>query len=81
MTKITDEQVEQIINYLRGTCNSLCNVLESMNEDWCDDDLTQAQLEHIDEEIFCCTTCDWWYEISQQSEDGETCDECTPNDD
>lgn len=75
-----DFNVHQLVEDLQGTCKTIQEFLpEGMDED----DLTEADHAHIDQEIFNCTECGWWYEVAQSTEsaDGENvCDECNPDD-
>lgn len=77
-TKITDADLQNIIDYLQGTCMTLQAACQAYGYE--EDDLTAPQLEEIDSQIFLCTTCGWWYEIADSSEDspdGENvCIEC-----
>lgn len=76
---VTDEQIEQIIQYLQGTCmntvDSALNELFSLSES----DLTEEQMEHIDQELFNCDVCGWWCESSENAgTDGENvCNDCS----
>ena len=73
----TSKQIEEIIIQTQGTCNQLDEAIQNVLGTDCDDsDLTQEELGEIDQEIFNCSTCNWWYEICEQSEDGETCEDC-----
>jgi len=77
MSKITNEQVDQIINYTMGTCNPLSEACESIGVD--EDDLTKEQLEHIDCMMFCCEDCGWWCDSGEQNESpngDNVCDDC-----
>jgi len=81
---ITPEQLDEIIESLRGTCDSLDNQLEQRNLNA--DDLTMEYHYQIDEQIFNCSTCGWWCErcdLSTKSEECETheltCRECDPD--
>jgi len=75
---VTPEEIQNIINSLQGSCQSLREVCE--NEGFEEEDLLPEQINEIEQEIFLCTTCGWWYEISEmseESEDGEnTCEGC-----
>lgn len=65
--------IQKLIDELQGTCNSLSGVLpEGMD----DIDLTEQDHEAIDQRIFCCDTCDWWYEAYEQDTDGN-CESCS----
>lgn len=70
---------DAVIDALQGTCQSLEHVLDEHNALQLRDD--REFLTELDSRIFCCTQCDWWCEISEQSDDGERCDECNPEED
>lgn len=78
---VTSEQLTRIIEYLQGSCETLDNAIKTITEnDELDEDcLTEEQLEEIDDHIFNCTTCGWWYEVGEcsESDDGEmVCLDC-----
>ena len=50
------EKILEIINFLKGTCHPISNAEEEYGE------LTVEELEEIDEEIFKCDDCGWWYD-------------------
>ena len=70
----------EIIEYTRGTCQSLDEVLEKFDESF--DELTMEDAEIIDENIFCCGNCGWWCETSEMADDWEDhhdepcCEDC-----
>jgi len=72
----TLEQLHAIIDDLRGTCKSLSEVCEAHGVD----ELTMADHETIDSELFLCVECEWWCawdELSMHASDGDdVCDEC-----
>jgi hypothetical protein len=71
---MTDKLIlDKIIDLLEGSCDSLNAVCD--NYDINSDDLSQADLEYIDEHIFCCSNCCWWFESGTQDEDGN-CEDC-----
>jgi len=76
--KITDADIQNIIDYLQGTCMTLQAACQAYGYE--EEDLTTEQLETIDQEIFLCTSCGWWHEQGESSEhspDGENyCIEC-----
>lgn len=65
---------ETIIDSLQGSCQSLTQVLADNDASPLQDD--KEFLAELDSRIFCCTQCDWWCETSEQSDDGERCDDC-----
>ncbi len=76
---MTETLFEEIVEDLRGTCNSLDTVLDRHTADDLFGD--QAFHDYLDSQIFCCVTCQWWCEISEEaSEDFGleewTCLEC-----
>ena len=69
--------VDAVIAYLQGTTNTLSYAIDEItNGEFSEDDLTIQDHDKIANEIFCCKTCNWWCEISEQSENGETCVDC-----
>lgn len=77
---LTHSQTEQLIEHLKGTCKSLqegCMDLFQID----DDELSDENRAQIDDEIFRCNTCDWWFECSDESIFSEgDCNECVPDD-
>jgi len=84
--KISNDQIEQIIQFLQGTCMNSLNdaVVEICGEEFSEDDLTSENHDQIDNEIFLCDTCGWWCEVSQEADTEELgeriCDDCKPDD-
>ncbi len=75
MSKPLDFEIEEFIEQLRGTCKTIFELLpEGMGEE----DLTKEDLQAIDEEIFRCESCSWWCDKTDESEDGENCTDCNP---
>lgn len=75
--KFTKEQIDILIEGLQGTCMSLDEGIGMyLGEDYCSNDLTVDEFEHLQGEIFLCDICGWWYEICDQSDDGLTCCNC-----
>lgn len=69
---VTD-RVRTIADELRGTCQSLDDALMEGEE------LTTAQHGELDELIFCCDICSWWYDTGEMAEDCEDaliCEKC-----
>ena len=67
-------EIGEIIDYLDGTCQTLDEAVQVvLGEDQDSTCLTQHELQHIDESIFCCNGCGWWSEISNMSEEEEGC--------
>jgi hypothetical protein len=80
MSQFSREQISELIDYLQGTCNSLDDGIHAIiGEDFTTLDLSSENHEQIDGEIFNCDTCNWWYEVSSQSEDGSNCEDCCEN--
>lgn len=70
----TRERLDEIVQSLQGTCQSLEGVLEDGESE---DD--KELCEHIDQEIFLCPACNWWCERGEghESDLGEdVCDDC-----
>jgi len=71
-----DFDVQQLVKDLQGTCNDIPDYLPEGMDEY---DLTDEDHEFIDQEIFHCTVCGWWYEISEESGKDESeliCQDC-----
>lgn len=69
-----------IIYTLNGSCDSLEHILSLYNREDLQDNM--EFLGYLDNEIFHCSCCYWWYDISEESGaiDGElTCNNCAEN--
>lgn len=77
MSKISSEEVGEIIETLQGTCDTLTGAVQEVTgKDSLDEyDLEEHQHEQIDNEIFLCTECSWWYEVCDREED-DVCSDC-----
>ena len=65
--------VHKLVEELQGTCHSISDFLpDEMNEM----DLTTEDHEHIDNEIFLCETCGWWYEVCESGDCEGNCENC-----
>lgn len=75
----TDVQIEELAEHLRGTPQTLAHGVEFCFEDRTDDDMTVADCEALDAEIFCCAKCEWWCNIDEMAEgtdDDPVCEDC-----
>ena len=76
---IEREQLEQIGEYLRGTCKSVGDAVVALE---LGDDVDESQLEAslLEAEIELCVHCNWWHEVCelQYSEEhgGGLCEQC-----
>jgi hypothetical protein len=72
---IKPEHLPEIVYHLQGTCQGIDEALEAFEYTYEDLDL-EASL-YIDERIFCCGQCEWWFEIAEMSEEEEwVCEDC-----
>lgn len=71
-----EDKIEKLIEHLRGTCVSMYEGCADMDID--EDDLTLEELQQVDNEIFRCASCGWWYDKDECNEvNGEwVCDDC-----
>lgn len=77
MARTEDFNVQQLIESLKGTCKTIEEFLpEGMERE----DLTAEDEEELDQEIFCCEQCSWWYEQAENTGD-ETCSDCNEDED
>lgn len=74
MAKISGKQLDEIIEYINGTCHTLDEVVNQITEgEFQESDLTEEQISKIDNEIFLCEECGWWDEISDKCNETENC--------
>lgn len=80
MTQPNYELWDTIIEDLRGSCQNLDEPLENYDAFHLEHDMDF--LNYLDDRIFCCESCGWWYEISEQSDkfdDRLICENCEEN--
>ena len=68
-------EIELFIEHLVGTCKSLD---EAKSDFDLDRELTDSEVETIDNEIFRCDGCDWWYNSEEMGRD--RCQGCEEDD-
>lgn len=72
--------INVIIEYLKGSTQTLYGCISDHYPNMSDDDLTLEDHEQIDNEIFWCDQCDWCYETSEANENpdggGDLCNDC-----
>jgi formylmethanofuran dehydrogenase subunit E len=75
--RLNDSQIEELIQHLNGSSLTLDNACQQLF-DCGEDNLTVEQLEEIDQQIFQCETCGWWFERGEQAEaEGDfNCEQC-----
>lgn len=75
MAKVTQQQVNDVVEYLQGSCNSIDQALEAHGiAEQNGDELIEGIVNHIER----CERCDWWHEISEIHDMGDelVCDDC-----
>lgn len=67
---------EKIIYDLNGSCDSLEQALAEHDAE--DLEHHEPFLHHLDDQIFRCDCCGWWYPISEMAitEEAQICDDC-----
>ena len=71
---LTHAQVEQVSEFLQGTCQSLDEALRAMNFGP-EDQMTLEDCRALDDRVMRCTTCEWWCEASEVDEES-VCIDC-----
>ena len=74
---LTNEQIDELINYLQGSCISFDTALMELFNIKSFTDLDNKNLEEIDSHIFECDSCGWWYDLGEQSNEVEEDSVCT----
>ena len=68
--------IQQIIDYLQGTCNTLNEGVTTCYPNMTEDDLTEDDHNAIDQDIFLCETCGWWCEQGDSGDSEGNCLDC-----
>ena len=73
------EKLEEIGEYLRGTCKSVGDAVQALDlDEGLDETQLQVDLLEVDTEI--CVQCDWWHEPSalqyNEIHGGGLCEQC-----
>lgn len=72
------EAAKKVSERLEGTCDSIPGILEQLDFDPGLEDDT-AFCAELDQNVFCCLQCEWWFEQSGNDDPSGTgwlCDEC-----
>ena len=86
--KVDTEQIEvmalRFIEAARGTCKSEHEIMEEeeINLHSCDEEISFWSF--VEDQIFLCTSCNWWCEASEHSileTDEFICEQCLPDED
>jgi hypothetical protein len=80
--KFTEEQLQQLVDHLQGSCNDLdSSIIELFGEEFSSINLLADDHMFIDDQIFLCDTCNWWFEKVDESEiHPGTCMDCHNDD-
>jgi hypothetical protein len=70
---VTEEKLDELIEYLGGSCNSWHEGLYAVGIE--DESLTDADYNYVYDQIFQCGSCNWWCDASEEVDDG-ICKEC-----
>lgn len=72
----TEVQINELIEHLNGSCKTLEEGIKTiLGEEYTENDLSGENQDQIDQEIFLCHNCGWWYEVEAQGENGD-CEDC-----
>ena len=85
--KLSQREMEEVVDYLQGTCMSIDEALYILLNTSQNDLENELEFcEYIDNRIFECVQCGWWYEAGEWTEydnvpessrgQGEFCSSC-----
>lgn len=77
---ITKETAQEIIEHLKGSCDSLEQTCEDFKVDT--DEFLNQYADILDDQIFNCENCGWWCETSEIAlniNDRLICTDCCEN--
>ncbi len=72
-------RIDDLVYHLQGTCISLEEACADLGFDR--EDLTMKELEELDNCLFECDNCGWWYDVGERSDvdcDENICLHCAP---
>lgn len=87
--ELTEKQIEEVVNFIQGSCESLDNAIAVVTEDTIDglDGVTNWEelCAAVDRAHFLCAQCGWWCEVgdyaeTQDNPNGDICTDCGPED-
>jgi hypothetical protein len=83
--RLTEKEIEDVVNGLQGTCMSMeAAVLMYTDKDLWDIENEMELCQAVDNAIFLCRECGWWYENGYwnpegyEDGNGEICLDCMP---
>lgn len=82
MNSLTDKQIDELIEYLQGSCKSLDEGVFACFDLDNTDIITQEQHSQIENVIFTCECCGWWCEAGDYADfenhtyNGDICSDC-----
>ncbi len=72
---LTQEQLFELIDYLQGSCKTIDEACNEVFEDG-EEILSDENREEIDQNLFECETCGWWFEWAEEGSNGGECKSC-----
>ena len=76
-------RINDLVYHLQGTCISLEEACSDLGFDR--EDLTMEELEELDNWLFECDNCGWWYDVGERASlthsefcDDNICIHCAP---
>ena len=75
MTADAPKEWQDLVEHLRGTCETLSTALEAFG---LDEGLENDKrfCAYLDSELMLCETCGWWAETHEVDDDGN-CEDCS----
>ncbi|MBA1280596.1 MULTISPECIES: hypothetical protein [Pseudomonadaceae] len=77
--RIEGEQLAEVAEYLRGTCNSVDDAIAALGLSE-DIDTNQLEADLLEEEVEICVSCNWWHEVCElqysEPHGGGLCEQC-----
>jgi len=78
---LTSEEIEELIEDLQGTTQNIADAISKLFDrfdvEYTICNITDETLQAIENEIFQCDECGWWYDQPYNDENGDTlCDYC-----
>jgi len=78
---LTNEEIQELIEDLRGTTQTISGAISKLFDrfdvEYTICNIDDKTLQAIEDEVFQCDGCGWWYEQPHNDENGDIlCDDC-----
>jgi hypothetical protein len=76
LARDTEFDVAQLCESIDGTCNTLGSLIDELWPNMSELDLNNEDWNFINNTVFHCDECGWWYGVDCWSEEENVCSDC-----